>query len=317
MSYAPQSILDVARLWTAHGGSNLGIVGDTAHQGRPSYHNGKDVITRYGRTCANDYSICHPRDVAGLSDAASALDLGPGAAGFGALRDFTRRLGAAVVRGDPDTKDIRDVLGTDDGVTVRCWISPQVSGKTGTILTGCADSSHLTHTHISWFRDSRDHDLTPVFRRLLEQPAAAPAPQPPTATSEVEMIATVTVKPFPQPVHLAIPAGATVEGYDPARPGKPVVTRAFGSPTGTWADATVEVLWSGYPAGTEAPVPRGGPFLRVTEGVYKGLLVPASQVQWSPPPDPCDQKIAAALERVRAAALDAVGKAIDSIGGGK
>lgn len=304
MSYAPASILNVAKLWTDRGGSNLGIVGDASHQARPSYHNGRDVIARYGRTCSTDYSICHPRDVRGLSDAASALDIGPGAVGFRLLRDFTKRLGEAVVRGDPDTADIREVLGTDDGATVRCWISPQAGG--GKVLTGCADTSHLTHTHVSWFRDARDHDLTPPFRRLLGLQTSAPTP-------EVDMIATVTVTPFPASVHIAIPAGTTVSGYDPARPGKAIITRTFTSPTGTWADATVEVSWSNYAPGTEAPIPRGGPFLRVTEGVFRGLLVPASQVQWSPPPD---TKVAATLERARAAVLDAVTKAFEGVSNG-
>lgn len=75
MTYGPQSIRDLAELWTSKGGVNLGIVGDLAHAGRPSYHNGRDRIEKYGRI-QTDYSVQHPRDKAGLTNAASALDRG-------------------------------------------------------------------------------------------------------------------------------------------------------------------------------------------------------------------------------------------------
>lgn len=175
MSYAPQSLREVASLWVAHGGKNLGIVGDDDHKARPSYHNGRDVITAYGRTCATDYTICHRRDVRGLSDAASAIDLGPIDGSYRQLRRFTKWLGDRLLAQAPDTADIREILGSPDGVTVLCWFSGQLfsDGKPRT-QTGCANDSHLTHTHISYFRDSEFKDKTGPFVAYFAGEAPAP-----------------------------------------------------------------------------------------------------------------------------------------------
>ncbi len=55
----------------ANGGVNLGIIGDTAHATLGvSYHLGKSQLT------ATAYSRQLPRDAAGLTEAASAIDLG-------------------------------------------------------------------------------------------------------------------------------------------------------------------------------------------------------------------------------------------------
>lgn len=86
------------------------------------------------------------------------------------------------------------------------------------------------------------------------------------------------------PRRFGIAAGATINGYDPAQPGKVVKSATF--PSGSSADAThtVSVSWPGT---NPAPVPRGGPFLLVSDGTFAGLLVVAASVSLAPdPPDP-------------------------------
>jgi hypothetical protein len=62
------------------------------------------------------------------------------------LRDFTLWLVGRCKAGDPDAADIREIIYTPDGKTVQRY------DRLGIRSTG--DSSHLTHTHVSLFRDS-------------------------------------------------------------------------------------------------------------------------------------------------------------------
>jgi len=147
MSYAPDDLLDVRvdlRRYTGLSAVALGIVGDPAHNG--GYHCGHDRIT------TSDYSWNEsPRDRSVVSDAASALDIGQfDVTTNGNRRTTLRTLSAAIVEacqaGDPRARDIREVIWSLDGVTVRRW------DRLGRRSSG--DSSHRAHTHLSFFRDS-------------------------------------------------------------------------------------------------------------------------------------------------------------------
>jgi hypothetical protein len=107
-------------------------------------------------------------------------------------------------------------------------------------------------------------------------------------------LAVVTVTPFSTPRRWVVPAGTTLHGYDPARPGRVIVTRTFATASSARADATVFV--------TSPVVPRGGPFLRVVDGIYAGLLIVASLVELDPePPAPApDCTAAIAADRAKA-----------------
>ena len=74
MSYNPRTLQDLGAYWTGKGGVNLGVVGDTGHT--VGYHLGRDRIYGPGGQGDDDYSVKHRRDMAGLSGAASAIDLG-------------------------------------------------------------------------------------------------------------------------------------------------------------------------------------------------------------------------------------------------
>lgn len=161
MTYAPADLLAV-RLYlltsTGLSGDAVGIVGDPDHDG--GYHCGAD------RTDPDDYSRREsPRDRAGLSDAASALDIGDFVRGPVSLRTVSLGLVAACQRGDPRCADIREVIYTPDGRTVRRF------DRLGVRSTG--DSSHLFHTHLSFFRDSegrrdREDNVLGLLRELIE-----------------------------------------------------------------------------------------------------------------------------------------------------
>ncbi|RLK13333.1 putative peptidoglycan binding protein [Micromonospora sp. M71_S20] len=171
MTRAPQNLLAVRRLLLDHlnidpdavRGQDLepaevGIVGDPAHRG--GYHCGSDrVVTR-------DYSVVEsPRDSAGLTLDAAALDVGLFEVRAGGrthnLRTFSTWCVAQCVAGTPDSRDIREIIYSPDGKVVRRWdrLRKRTSG----------DSSHLWHTHFSFFRDSikANRDQTPLFRRYL------------------------------------------------------------------------------------------------------------------------------------------------------
>ncbi|TDC34737.1 hypothetical protein [Micromonospora sp. KC213] len=138
--------------------AEVGIVGDPAHRG--GYHCGSD------RVVAGDYSVVEsPRDSAGLTLYASALDVGQFRVQSGGrthnLQTFSTWCVAQCVANTPDSRDIREIIYSPDGRVVRRW------DRLGKRATG--DSSHLWHTHLSFFRDSTkaNRDQTPLFRRYL------------------------------------------------------------------------------------------------------------------------------------------------------
>lgn len=165
MTYAPQSLTDLMAYLGSQGVRNLGIVGGPTHT--YGYHLGRDRVYGTGGQGANDYSVQLARDKAGLSDAASAVDLGRVNGELTGLQQLTAWLWAECQAEKPDTRTIREVLGSADGRTVRCWVAREAGGPT--MLDNCADASHLTHTHISFFRDTEAADQRPLFRRYFEE----------------------------------------------------------------------------------------------------------------------------------------------------
>ncbi|MEV6344117.1 hypothetical protein [Actinoplanes sp. NPDC051851] len=165
MTYAPDTLQDARTflITTVPGlsGAAVGIVGDTSHAATgTSYHLGEDDLADTA------YSIIESsRDKNGLTDAASALDVGWFSVKAGGkthtLRTFSAWLVAECEAGAADTRDIREVIYTLDGKTVKRW------DRLGRRTSG--DSSHLYHTHISYFRDSEKRDKTALFRRYLTE----------------------------------------------------------------------------------------------------------------------------------------------------
>lgn len=131
--------------------SEVGIVGDADHVGGgTSYHLGEDDLK------STAYSIRTARDKAGLSDAASAVDVGEFRVttelGTFTHRSFAIWLVKQCQANAPDTRDVREVIYSPDGKTVLRY--DRERGYASGAQPGEADDSHLFHDHISMYRDA-------------------------------------------------------------------------------------------------------------------------------------------------------------------
>jgi hypothetical protein len=94
--------------------------------------------------------------------------------------------------------------------------------------------------------------------------------------------AVVTVKPFGTLRTVTVPGMRYTSGYDPNKPNWS--KRGFWLwPSNCHSDAEVWVAWPGY---DPAPIPRGGPFVRIVDGYYgitatqpNGLLLVEAQIK--------------------------------------
>ncbi|MEU7612221.1 hypothetical protein [Micromonospora sp. NPDC049204] len=168
MTRAPANLLALRSLLLTHldnapgpddlDPAEVGIVGDPAHRG--GYHCGSD------RVVAGDYSVVEsPRDRTGLTLDAAALDVGQFEVRSGGrthtMASFSLWCVAQCAANAADTRDIREIIYSPDGSTVKRW------DRLGKRSTG--DSSHRWHTHFSFFRDAikAGRDQRPLFRRYL------------------------------------------------------------------------------------------------------------------------------------------------------
>lgn len=161
-TYNPPMLVEARALLHEHLGIanvSLGIAGDVQHAiSGNSYHLGKADLR------SDSYSIVESdRDRRGLSKFASAIDVGyfdvTVRGKRWTLRDFSIWLVAQCKAHTPDTRDIREVIYSPDGRTVRRW------DRLGKRING--DNSHLQHTHISEFRDARGRTMPMLFKRWL------------------------------------------------------------------------------------------------------------------------------------------------------
>ncbi len=169
MTYAPKDLLTVrqhllaalnmspAKIAVDLEPEEVGVVGDDEHAATGGYHVGNSALAAVGRL-TSDYSKRESaRDRPG-TNAASALDIGEfthvrGDGTVLTLRSLSVALVAACKASDPRTRDIREVIYSPDGATVRRF------DRLGIRSTG--DQSHLFHTHISFFRDSEGRRAQP------------------------------------------------------------------------------------------------------------------------------------------------------------
>jgi hypothetical protein len=163
VTFAPPSLVTLGKYLVSQGAVNLGVVGDTAHQQKGvSYHLGADQLL------AGAYSAKLPRDVAGLTNAASAIDIGKVAGALAGLQDLSNWLVTECSNRAIDTLDIREVIYSPNGSKVERWDATTNTVYPGGTGTGQGDDSHLWHTHVSYFRDSEARDKTGPFRRYWE-----------------------------------------------------------------------------------------------------------------------------------------------------
>jgi hypothetical protein len=164
VTYAPADLLAIAHDIAAATGlprAEIGIVGNAAHVADGTgYHLGRDQLNMR----ANPYSARLPRDLRGLTDAASAMDINAAwrVGGRRAWLRFNALLGLALQRDDPALASIRAINFTLDGTTrhridrVHHW---RVESSTDTVAG---------HTHLEWFRDTEGSRGGACRTRLIE-----------------------------------------------------------------------------------------------------------------------------------------------------
>lgn len=176
MTYAPETLLQVRRFLLGADADlsavEVGIAGGPSHVATgTSYHLGKDQL----KMEKNPYSARTARDKAGLADpeianAACALDIDDD---WDELRPFSVWLVEQCRAGAPDTLDIREIIYSPDGKTVYTW--DREKGVTSPPEQR-GSLSHLTHTHIGFYRDSTRRPKLPVFQRYYLTPIQAKGP---------------------------------------------------------------------------------------------------------------------------------------------
>jgi hypothetical protein len=143
----------------------VGIAGDKKHALKGvSYHLGKDQI----KPEKNPYSVRLKRDKSGLTNAASAVDIGDDwpHGGRAAWIRFNNLLVAALRAGDPALVTIRATNFSPDGVKRR-----RVDRQKAFQVEKSGDNVEI-HTHIEWYRDTegkRDGACTKRLIALVEQ----------------------------------------------------------------------------------------------------------------------------------------------------
>lgn len=164
VTFAPQSLLDARKVFTdRYPGipiTSFGITGDRDHviQGT-GYHLGRDQL----KMSRDPYSAKTKRDLAGLSDAASAFDI---PAEIGILPELSQWMVGQCRAKASDTLDIREIVFSPDGNAVLTWDRER---GVNSFPAPRGNLSHRLHTHCSWYRDSEFRDRAAVFRRFFDE----------------------------------------------------------------------------------------------------------------------------------------------------
>ncbi len=191
MTFAPPDLLAIQRYAhdkTGQDFDSLGIIHADPEGG--GYHEGQDLLIRQGiapgpQFPGTDYSYgdAPGRDLAPDStlaggNAASAFDFG---GEFAKFLEFNAWMRERMLANDPRTRDIRSMIHTLDGATVH---RIDRTGK----QSDSGDSTHLTHTHFSFFRDSLGRrDKEDNFLGLLKEFFEGSEDDMPFATAPEEL----------------------------------------------------------------------------------------------------------------------------------
>jgi hypothetical protein len=126
----------------------VGIVGDAAHGGR-GYHEGRTDLTRAG-VINTDYSVRLARDRAGLTESASAMDIGANwrTGGRAAWLRFNALFVADLHANNPALAAVRATNYSPDGTARR-----RTDREAGWSVVSSSDVVDI-HTHIEWYRDT-------------------------------------------------------------------------------------------------------------------------------------------------------------------
>lgn len=155
--------------------ASLGWVADRLH--KSGYHCGWDIIGN--NQGWGDYSLKHWRDQNGVKmdwNAASGFDITTN----WALHDqWLKFLTDAFMRHEGWTRDIREIIGSFDGVTWYGWVTRLDTTRYRSSANSYSDSSHRWHTHVSYFRDALHRSKLSTFTNFLAWKFPPPPPPPP------------------------------------------------------------------------------------------------------------------------------------------
>ncbi len=156
MTYVPVPLSELQAYMQAKTGlppNSLGVYPDEDHDG--GYHCGWDR-RRITNGSLDDYAWEESaRDWNHKTNAARAFDCGS----FTRLQEMSVWIVGQCKAGAPDTLDIREIIYSPDGQVVLRW------DRLG--IRDDGDSSHLSHTHVSFFADAEAHDKLSVFQRFF------------------------------------------------------------------------------------------------------------------------------------------------------
>lgn len=151
-SYVPPALHELREYLKPKTGLDNISIGIVNNETDASYHHGWSQRDTDGSDYSWDES---PRDWTHKTNAARALDIGM----FDRLRELSLWLVGECQRGAPDCADIREIIYSPDGKVVKRW------DRLGIRTTG--GSSHLTHTHVSWFADAEHNSKVGPFKRFF------------------------------------------------------------------------------------------------------------------------------------------------------
>ena len=168
MSTRPQSLIDVSKYVQAKAGVPASNMSIRAARSARGFHAGKAEIFGPNGHGNRDYSVRDPRNLAGLTDASSAIDV---KIPIPQLKALTAHL---VEEGKAGSL-LFEVIGPDATGKANYW-----SVKTGWLpRPNLAPASHSWHAHLGFWRDTEFADRVAPFRSFFEGPAApAPVPEP-------------------------------------------------------------------------------------------------------------------------------------------
>lgn len=178
MSVAPENLKAVRRYIAEKAGVPISNMGIRSARSARGYHAGKSQIFGPSGRGNKDYSVKHPRDKAGLSEASSAIDIKLPYKGVDSpLRRLTAHLVAGAKSGD--FPSITEVIGPDSTGKANYW-----STATGWLpKPQWAPASHEWHIHLGFFRDTEFEDKVVIFQPFFEgAPPPEPDPDPETTT---------------------------------------------------------------------------------------------------------------------------------------
>lgn len=169
MSVRPASLVDAAKYLAAKMAikpKNFGIRNGKSDRG---FHAGKSDIYGPDGQGDKDYSVKHPRNAAGLSEASAGLDIRWG------KRKQLRALTAYLVEQGKSGNLLFEVIGPDENGKACYW----------GVLTNWqpkpkwASADHSWHIHLGFFRDTEHADRVALFYGFFElAEPEVPAPQP-------------------------------------------------------------------------------------------------------------------------------------------